>query len=116
MAGVTPRHGVQPPRHDDARQAAVGDDVAHHRRVDAEAYALDPHVGDEFVEVQARRLRRQVRHLEEHRFEIVFGLAVDDLDGFVQATAQRVERLRCCSAKRSKGWLTHVLRQVGPQL
>ncbi len=66
--------------------AADGSDLG------AEADALRPHVGDELVDIEPGLALAAFLVALEHGFEIVFGLAVGDLDRAVQGLALRRKR------------------------
>jgi hypothetical protein len=65
-------------------------------QVEAETDALDPHVGDEFVDVEAglEALGVGVHRVgQPDGLELVFRIAAPDLDGAVQRAARRIEGL-----------------------
>ena len=94
--GVATGHRIEPARHDHALRFAGHDRRAHGADVDAEADPLEPHVGDELVDVEHRQLADAVgigRIGQVGRLEIILGLAMVDLDCLVQLAPRRVERL-----------------------
>ncbi len=92
--GVAARHGVEAARDGHALGLARGDGGAHGGHVDAEAYALEPHVGDEFVDIELGGQASAVgvgRIAQVDGLEIVLGLAIVDLDGLVEGATARAE-------------------------
>jgi len=107
---ILARHRIKAARDRDAVGLAGVHGRADGRQVEPEADALRPHVGDEFVEVEAGREALGVgigRVGQPDGFEVVFRIAAPDLDGAVQRAARRVERL-------DVGREAHDRRAVGP--